>query len=151
MVIPLVLVLGGVAGAGYFFKIGPAAGVINQLLSTRKVVAEAPPPVPAAPTTRTIDIGTYIIPIVQDHAIRRQIGMDMLIEVSPKDAEKIGTQLPRLQNAFLVGLYDFIPLHADPKSAADKRAIRDRLVFIANQMFGAGAVHNIVMKAMYVR
>jgi hypothetical protein len=147
VILVAILAIGAIGGLAMFGK-GPFPNLIKPFKSsegtpTAEAVADAP--------ERVFDLGTFIIPLVSKHAIGRQIGMDLAIAVDADSAGRVASEIPRLQNALLVDLYDFVPQHSDAHSAADKEAIRQRLVKVAGHLFGEKAIHNVVIKSLYDR
>jgi flagellar basal body-associated protein FliL len=150
VIVLLVVVLAiGTLGGLAILGMGPLANLIKPLNSTEKT-AEAPVQ-PEAAKPKTLDLGTYIIPLVSRRDISRQIGMDLVIVVSADAAPRVSAEMPRLQNALLVDLYDFVPQHADSRSAQDREAIHQRLVKIAAKIVGEDAVRDVVIKSIYDR
>jgi hypothetical protein len=148
IVILLVLVALGVIGGLSMFDMGPFPNLIKSFKSSEsKPVVEQP----AEVRDRIFDLGTFIIPLVNKHAIGKQVGMDLVIVVDADAALRVSEEMPRLQNAMLADLYDFVPQHADTHSAANKEAIRQRLVKLAGRMFGESAIHDVVIKSLYDR
>jgi hypothetical protein len=144
----LVILAVGTIGGLSMFGLGPFPNLINPVKAPEaKPVVEQP----AEAKDRVFDLGTFIIPLVSKHVIGRQVGMDLMIVVSADAALRVSSELPRLQNAMLVDLYDFVPQHSDTHSAADKEAIRQRLVKVGSRLFGEGAIHNVVIKSLYDR
>jgi len=151
VIIVLLAVLFGTAiGAMAMLGVGPFSSLAGKK-DAEKPKAEAPPAEEAGPRTLTYEVGSFIIPLIENHGIARQVGMDLSIEVQAKDAPRISLQIPKIQNAFTIELYDFVPHHSDAHSAADKQAIHDRLLKIANKVFGDGAVHEVNIKSIYER
>jgi len=150
IILLLAILLGGVIGGMAMLGLGPFSALAPKKgAETEKV--EAPPAEEAGPRLLTYEIGSFIIPLIANHGIARQVGMDLSIEVEVKDAPRISQQIPRLQNAFTFELYDFVPHHSDAHSAADKQAIHDRLLKVANKVFGEDSVHEVNIKSLYER
>lgn len=149
IVLLLVILALGIVGGLSMFGLGPFPNLMATLFkpSENKLVA-APP---AEAMERTFDLGTFIIPLISAHAIGRQVGMDLVIVVDANAAPRVSGELPRLQNALLVDLYDFVPQHSDTHSAANKEAIHLRLVKVAARLFGESAIHDVVIKSIYDR
>ncbi|PKU25560.1 hypothetical protein [Telmatospirillum siberiense] len=150
IVVLVVILILGVIGGLSMFGMGPFPNLLTSLKSEEKA-APAEQPVAAESRDRVYDLGTFIIPLVAKHAIGRQIGMDLAIVVDVESAGKVAAELPRLQNALLVDLYDFVPQHADAHSAGDREAIHQRLIKVACRLFGEKAIHDVVIKSLYDR
>jgi flagellar basal body-associated protein FliL len=151
VILVILLLAGGGIGVMTVMGQGPFAALLAEQQKKKaeeeaKKAAEAPP----LPTV-FFDLGTYIIPVVQKRSIVKQVGLDMEIEVEQSVQAKVAAEMPRLQNAINLDLYDVVPNHMDVKSLADKQAIRDHLVALANKEFGEGMVHDVVIKSMYYR
>ncbi len=122
----------------------------NLLKGTKKVETEQPAP-PPPPADKVFDLGTYIIPLVEGRAIRRQVGMDLNIVVDPSAAAKVSSEMPRLQNVLLRDLYDFVPTHADTHSEANKEIVHQHLIKVTNGFVGDNKVRDVVIKSFYDR
>lgn len=151
IILILLLLLGGGVGVMTFLGKGPFAQMLAEQEKKKaeeaaKAAAEAPPP-----PTVFFDLGTYIIPVVQRRNIVKQVGLDMEIEVSASAQAKVAAEMPRLQNAVNLSLYDLVPNHMDVRNPADKEAIRQSLIALGNKEFGEGAIHDVVIKSMYYR
>ena len=136
---------GGLGGAA-MFGYGPLA----PLFGTQKKKEEPPPP-PPEPKARVVTIGTFVIPVIQNHGISRQIGLDIDLKVDPAQNEKVSHELTRLHHAFLLRLYELVPRHSDVHSAIDRRTIHDELLKISNDIYGDGVVRDVVIKSIYDR
>jgi|GEM_PF-1419438 len=153
VILIFILLIGGGLGVMTALGQGPVAKMLaeqkvkkeEEARKAAEIAASTPPP------TVFFDLGTYIIPLVKHHDISRQVGLDMEIEVLATVQNKVNNTIPQLQNAVNVDLYDFLPRHADTKSAADRKAIREHLIALGNRMYGDGAVRDIVIKSMYDR
>jgi hypothetical protein len=142
----LLLVLGGATMV--FLRVGPFGTVLPKLMAMTETPQTAETPkVPA----RNIEMGTYVIPLVQNHGIRRQIGVDMAIEVEYGASDRVHTEMARLKSAYLFALYNTIPRLANPTSPEGKQAIHNLLVSVGNGMFGTGAISKVFIKSVYVR
>ena len=152
IVVLLLLVAAGVIGGLAAFGLGPFPQLIAMLAPAKaEKSAKEAPPAAAAAKERTFDLGTFIIPLIDKRNIGRQVGMDLAIVVSDAEANRVSAEMPRLQNALLVDLYDYIPQHTDTHSAAERDIIHDHLVKVAGRVFGDGAVRNVVIKSLYDR
>jgi hypothetical protein len=145
VVLLLVLGLGGV-GAMTLLGKGPFAGMLKMHPPEAKK-EEGPKP----PEDRAMDVGNYMIPLIEDHQIAREIAIDVAVQVDPKSGYKVGSQLAKLQNAFLATLMDTVPRHSNPKSDEDKQAIAEHLRKSGNNLFGPDTIKLVVIKDMYIR
>lgn len=141
----LLLGTGGLGGAA-MFGYGPLA----PLFGTEKKQQEPPPP-PPDPKARAVTIGTFVIPVIQNHSISRQIGLDVDLKIDPAQNEKVSRELTRVHHEFLLRLYELVPRHSDAHSAIDRQAIHDELLKITNDIYGDGVVWDVVIKSIYDR
>lgn len=145
ILILVILIGGGAAAVSIYLDIGPLATLVKPK------APPAPPPPPPPPQHKEVPIGSFVIPVIQDHGIGRSLGLDIALDVLAEDDPKVEAQLPRLQNAFTLSLYEIVPSHSDAHSATDKKAIHDRLVAIAERIMGKGVVQDVVIKSIYDR
>ena len=146
VMILLLLVAGGLGGSavlGY----GPLAPLFK---ATIKKTEEPPPEAPTA-KHKLLELGSFIIPIIEKHEIRRQVEIALQIDVAEQKAELATLSMPRLISAVRIKLFDLIPLYPDPKSKGGRQVIRDQLDRELTQMLGEGAVLEVAIKGMYVR
>jgi flagellar basal body-associated protein FliL len=141
----IALLGGGLAAASVFLHVGPLANLIKPKEPPGPM---APPPPPAH---AEIPVGSFVVPVVQDHAISRLFGLDVALDVLVTDQNKVESQLPRIMNAFTLALYEVVPSHSDSHSAADKKAIHDRLVATGDRVVGKGLIQDVVLKSVYDR
>lgn len=152
IVLLLILLIGGGVGGAAVMGISPFDKLLGQKQDGAK--PEEPPPAPKGPPQPEVayyEAGSYIIPVVQNHAIVRQVGIDLAIAVDPAQITRVGSALPKLQDAFTRELFDTIPRYHDTKLEANRRAIHDRLLRVANKMFGEGAIRDVTIKSIYDR
>jgi hypothetical protein len=144
LIVLLIAVLGGGgAAASIFLHIGPLAHVLKP-----KEPA-APPPPPPPPSHDVVPVGSFSIPVIQDHGISRSFGIDIAVDVMTADRNKLDAVMPRLVNAYTLALFEIVPNHSDPHSAIDKKAIHDRLVVIGDKTVGKGLIQDVVIKSVY--
>jgi len=145
VVLLIAIIGGGASAASIYFHIGPLADLIKPKEPS------APPAPPPPPPHAEIPVGSFVVPVIQDHAISRLFGMDIALDVLVSDQSKVEAQLPRVVNAFTLALYEIVPVHSDSHSAADKKAIHDRLVAIGDRVLGKGLIQDVVLKSVYDR
>jgi hypothetical protein len=122
LVVIILLAVAGVGGAGHF-GVGPLAPLLHK-----EKVAEPPPP---PPKHRVFGFGEIITPIIHDHAIQRQIAIDLDVDINGDFIDKAATLEPRLANDIRTDFYDFLPRHGDVHSSADREAVHDRIKTVA--------------------
>ena len=138
----LLLAVAGLGAAGHFGK-GPLA----PMLYKPPAAEEAPPPAPH----RILYLGEIITPLVKNHAIEQQIGMDIDIDVLSDGFDKLNGLLPLIDHRVRMELYDFLPNHADTHSDADKQAVHDRVLWIIESTVGPNIVRDVTIRTFYSR
>jgi hypothetical protein len=139
----LLVTVAGLGAAGHF-GMGPLAPLLHK-------GANEPPPPPKPVPHRIIYLGEIIIPIVRNHAIESQIGMDVDIDVFAEAYDKFNGLKPLIEHRLRVELYDFLPSHADTHSAADRQAVHDRIQWIVESTVGPGVVREVTIRTFYNR
>lgn len=140
----ILLALAGLGGAGYFGK-GPLAPIMNK-----SGPAEPPPP-PPAPAHRIFYLGEVITPIIRNHAIEQQIGMDIDIDVLADKYDKVTSTVQLIDHRVRMEMFDFLPKHADTGSDADKQAVHDRVQWIVESIVGPGVIRGVTIRTFYSR
>ena len=138
------LLAGLAAGASIYFQVGPLATLV-------KLKEPVKPPPPPPPQHQQVDVSSFIVPVIQDHAVSRAVGLDIAVDILADDRQKVDALMPRLQNAFTLALYEIVPAHSDVHSAADKKAIHDRLLATAEHVYGKGVIQDVIIKSAYDR
>ena len=137
----ILLAVAGLGGAGHFGK-GPLAPYLFK-----PSVPEAPPP----PPHRILYLGEIITPMVRNHAITEQIGMDIDIDVFAEGYDKLNNLMPLIDHRVRLELYDFLPSHSDTHSDADKQAVHDRVLWIVENTVGPNIVRDVTIRTFYSR
>jgi hypothetical protein len=138
----ILVVIAGLGAAGHFGK-GPLAPMLYK-----PPAADAPPP--PAPH-RILYLGEIITPLVKNHAIEQQIGMDIDIDVLSDGFDKLNGLLPLIDHRVRMELYDFLPNHSDTHSDADKQAVHDRVLWIIESTVGPNIVRDVTIRTFYSR
>jgi hypothetical protein len=139
----ILLGIGAVGAAGHFGK-GPLAKVLY------KGPAEEPPP-PPPPPHRIVYLGEIITPIVRNHNIEQQIGVDIDIDVFSERFDKFNGLIPLIDHRVRLELYDFLPSHADTHSPENRQAVHDRVQWIVENAVGPGVVREVTIRTFYTR
>lgn len=138
----ILLAVAGLGAAGHFGK-GPLAPLLF------KPAAEEPPP--PAPPHRILYLGEIITPLVKNHAIQQQIGMDIDIDVFSEGYDKLNNLLPLIDHRVRMELYDFLPSHSDTSSDGDKQAVHDRVLWIVESTVGPNIIRGVTIRTFYSR
>ena len=139
----ILLVVAGLGAAGHFGQ-GPLAPLLS------KPANEEPAPPPPEPH-RIIYLGEIITPLVRNHAIDQQIGMDIDIDVFTAGFDKFNGLLPLIDHRVRMELYDFLPNHSDTHSDADKQAVHDRVLWIVENTVGPNIIRGVTIRTFYSR
>jgi hypothetical protein len=148
VVVLILLVAGGLGGAA-ILGVGPLTSLFGSGGKAAEEAPSAPQPTPAA--GRKFPMATFIIPIIEKRTLRRQVAMDLELQVNPAAGDKVATLMPRLYDAYYKRLYEIVPRHSDPQSAADTQIIHDELTKVADRVLGEGIVREVVIKSIYER
>lgn len=138
----ILLAVAGLGAAGHFGK-GPLAPLLY------KQPAEEPPR--PAPPHRILYLGEIITPLVKNHAIEQQIGMDIDIDVFAEGYDKLNNLLPLIDHRVRMELYDFLPSHSDTNSETDKQAVHDRVLWIVESTVGPNIIRGVTIRTFYSR
>lgn len=138
----ILLAVAGLGAAGHFGK-GPLA----HYLYKAPAADEAPPP----PPHRILYLGEIITPMVKNHAIEEQIGMDIDIDVFAEGFDKLNNMLPLIDHRVRMEMYDFLPSHSDTHSDADKQAVHDRVLWIVENTVGPNVIRDVTIRTFYAR
>ena len=146
VILLVVILLGGLgAGASIYLHVGPLANVMKPK------APPAPPPPPPPPPHQMLVVGSFSVPVIQDHGVQRSLGIDIGLDVLVSDQPKVEAVLPLITNDFTLALFDIIPNHSDAHSAADKKLIHDRLMIIAERDAGKALIQDVVIRSIYDR
>jgi len=141
----VILLAGLAAGASIYLQVGPLASLMKPK------APPAPPPPPPPPAHQMVVVGSFSVPVIQDHGISRSVGIDIGLDVLVEDQPKVEAVLPLITNAFTLTLFEIVPTHSDSHSEADKKAIHDRLVLVADKIAGKGHIQDVVIRSIYDR
>jgi hypothetical protein len=141
IVIALLLIIAGVVGGLYYWGVDPLAKLGITPPAAQK---DEPPPPPPPPSY--VDFGLLIIPVIQDHEVKKQAEMIVRLEVAATDKELIGRNLPRLQNAFLEDMIPYLGNALRDGRPLDLQAIRARLLATGNRTLGAPYLRDVLVE-----
>ncbi len=142
-VVIILLAVAGLGAAGHFGK-GPLAPLLHK-----EPPSEPEPPPP--PPHRIVMLGEVITPIVRNHAIESQIGMDIDVDILAEGFDKLNSVLPLIDHRVRMEMYDFLPSHSDVHSVADRQAVHDRVQWIVENAVGPGVVRAVTIRTFYNR
>ncbi len=140
------LMIGAAIGALYYWDIDPLelfgfTPPSEEEMMRRKAAAAAIPPA-------YVDFGPMIVPVVQDHEVKQQAEMILRLEVVASKKDFVANNLPRLQNAFLTDMMEFIPtlLAEDRSSFLDTEKVGNRLRLSAEKVLGPDVVTRVLIE-----
>jgi hypothetical protein len=138
----LLLAVAGLGAAGHFGK-GPLAPYLYKSPATDTA--------PQVPPHRILYLGEIITPLVRNHAIQEQIGMDIDIDVWAEGFDRLNSMLPLIDHRVRMELYDFLPSHSDTHSEADRQAVHDRVLWIVENTVGPNVIRDVTIRTFYSR
>lgn len=139
LVILLLLAGGGVLGGMAVMGMGPLA----QYVPAPPDVPSASPPPP--PTARLIDMETMGIPIIEGSAVTGRLFLNLQLDVTPENADRIKAIMPRVQSAFLQELLVYLPRHMRERDKLDPTLLQQQLLLVARRVAG-GKVRSVLIK-----
>ena len=142
IVVAFLLMIGGVVGGLYYWGIDPLAKLGINLGIAPEVPAAKPTVAPPA----YVDFGLLLVPVIQDREVKHQAEMILRLRVDPDRREMVGSQLPRLQAAFLEDMMGYLPLALRDASELDFPTIRSRLLAVSDRIVGPGAVKDVIIE-----
>lgn len=108
IIVLVIILLGGIgAGVSIYLQIGPLA----TLMKPKE--PEKPPPPPPPPAHQLVNVGSFSVPVIQDHGIGRSLGLDVAVDILASDGPKVTAIQPLLLNAFTLTLFDIVPVHSN--------------------------------------
>lgn len=103
---------------------------------------------PAEPS-KFIDMDPLVIPIYQGNRVVSVIQIHLKLEALGDDNEKVVKHLlPRLHDAFLRDLYDYIPRLMRTGKKVDLVTIKSRLNLVGKRVVKGGQLENILIQSM---
>ena len=98
---------------------------------------------------RFIDVGLLLIPIFSGDAVATTIQIQIKLETMGAENEsKLSRLMPRINDAFLRDLYDFIPRLIRKQGNISAMVVKERLEMIAGKMAGPGLVSNVLVQSI---
>lgn len=94
----------------------------------------------------------FVIPVVDDKAVTRQVTMMVTIETMGMDnKEKIVANHRRLQDVFLRDIYGVLAFRRSDDQSYDTDVIKTRLQRVGEQVVGPGIIDVITVRTTYDR
>lgn len=149
IVVAFLMMIGALIGGLYFWGVDPLAQ-LNLMLGQ---APEDPRKVQQATTPQAsyVDFGILIVPIIQDREVKKQAEMVLRLQVPYDKKEKVASNLPRLQHAFLQDMMSFLPPRLRGAAGLDTVAISRRLTAVAEKTLGPGHVEDVVIEQSAVK
>ncbi|MBF0561926.1 MAG: hypothetical protein HQL37_07860 [Alphaproteobacteria bacterium] len=98
-----------------------------------------------------IAMDTFTIPLIADGKLKGQVVLEVRLEVDQDDKSKISKMVPKLQNAIIKELFDFLPEHTVPGRVPDLEAIKARILLACDKVAGKGGIKSILLQSFYTR
>lgn len=143
-VVLLAALIGGALGGAAYMKVGPFA-------EKPRVAQEPPPPIDLAAAPSFLKMDTLMVPVIDGKTVRKQIFLEVELEVAAEQVDHVNRVLPRLQNAFLIDLNQFIPGHLRDRPTPNLALTKARLLKVADRTLGPGKVKDVLIKSAYDR
>ena len=94
----------------------------------------------------------FVIPVIDDNAVTRQVTMMVTIETMGIDnKEKIIANHRRLQDGFLRDIYGVLAFRRPDDQSYDSDVIKTRLRRVGDQVVGPGIIDDITVRTTYDR
>lgn len=145
MILLLAVLVGGAIGAMAAMGVGPFGK-----LPPKKEEAVAPQPAPPAEPV-LIEMETVAVPLIRGNDVPRQIFLRVQLSVEPAKKAEVTQQLPRLQDAVLRSLHDYLPMTVRDSALPDATLIKRHLQVVADKTLGAGMVKEVLVDGVYER
>lgn len=151
MVVAFLMLVGGVIGGLYFWGFDPLAK-FNALLGNAPVEQskDAPKPLIVTPPSY-VQFGLLIIPVVLDREVKKQAEFVLRLEVPFDKKELVAQNLPRLQNAYLADMMEFLPTQLRNTYSVDNNAVRKKLIQSSESVLGRGLVKDVLIEQATVK
>lgn len=143
IVIAFLLMMGGLLGGLYFWGIDPLQK-FNELIGNAPAAPSGDiKPVKLPPTF--VEYGLLSIPVIQDHEVHKQVEMILRLEVPFEKREIVAQNIPRLQNAFLQDMMEYMPMHLRNGRRLDQAVVSQRLTSVAQRTLGEDLIKNVMI------
>ena len=94
----------------------------------------------------------FVIPVVDNNAVTRQVTFMVTIEVMGSDnKDKVISSRRRLQDVFMRDIYGVLAFHRPEEQSYNSEVIRIRLRRVGEQVVGSGIIDDITVRATYDR
>lgn len=149
IIVAFLLMMGGLVGGLYFWGIDPIAK-FNQLIGTAPADPTEPAAAPKTPPS-FVEYGLLAVPVVEDHEVRRQVEMILRLEVPFEKREIVAQNIPRLQNAYLQDMMEYLPIHLRNGRRLDPPTLSARLLKLTEKTLGPGYVKSVMIDQTSVK
>lgn len=137
----ILMIAGGAVGIMKQLELGPFAPDNGEAAQT----ADAAPPEPP----RFMDMDPLVIPLFAGDAVAGRIQIQIKLETTGAENEEYLTRImPRLTDAFLRELYNYLPRLLSKQGSVDVFLIKKRLQRVADKTAGEGRIDNILIQSV---
>ena len=138
-----VLLLGGAAAVMNQMQIGPfAPDTAGGPQET--VAAEDRPPDPP----KFIAMETLVVPLFKGDRTNGTVLIQVQLETSPKNEDKIKKLLPRLKDVYLRDLNGYLPRLIRDKKEVDVNLVKQRMKIIGDRAIGNGLLEGVLIQSI---
>ncbi len=145
IIVVLLLLAGAVIGGLHFSGIDPWEK-FNSLIGNAPPPQKTDQPAVSTAPPAFVDFGVLIVPVVKDHEVKKRAEMIVRLEVPSDKKDLIVQNLPRLQNAYLQDMLEFLSSTYREGTPLNADAIRRRLMAATEKTIGPGVVRNVVVE-----
>jgi len=127
------------------YKFGMLEAMIGDMEAPAEEVAVVAPAAPAY-----VEIDTLSIPILVNGEMVNRVDLTLQLDVAEADVALVKTQLPRIRDAYMTDLHEYLPKHMNGRKHPDLFVLKDHLVFISKKLAG-GKINDVVIKGAFNR
>lgn len=145
LLVGLVVLISGGAGAWYFFDLETALFGAPAPVSKKKKAEPLPP--------EYTDLQVMVIPIIRRERVHRSLQVQVVIESEGKANQAIvSAHTAELRDAFIRELNTYINLQYDESNQPEIENVKKRLKLIGDRVLGQpGAISQILLPQFYSR
>ncbi|WP_346344011.1 flagellar basal body-associated protein FliL [Magnetospirillum sulfuroxidans] len=149
IIIAFLLMMGGLVGGLYFWGIDPLEK-FNSLIGNAPAAPGGAAKVVTTPPS-FVEYGLLSVPVIEDHEVRRQVEIILRLEVPFEKREIVAQNIPRLQNAYLQDMMEYLPIHLRNGRRLDPVGVSQRLLKLSERTLGPGFVKGVLIDQSSVK
>jgi hypothetical protein len=148
ILVAFLMMLGAIIGGLYFWGIDPLAK-LNVLIGNAPADPNVPKVEPVKPPAY-VDFGLLVVPVIQDHEVKKQVEMIVRLEVPANKKDLVANNLPRLQDAFLREMMEFLSVQMRDNQPLDVAATRQKLLQVGQKLLQPDLLRDVVIESPIV-